>query len=59
MQIRKFGGRVVSVECDHRNSDEVSELFKRISMDQKGQLDIVVSNAFSAVTVQIFIKTNI
>lgn len=46
---------MIPVTCDHRNSGEVGELFKRISMEQNDQLDIVVSNAFSAVSVQIFI----
>ncbi|KAI6198005.1 Dehydrogenase/reductase SDR family member 1 [Aphelenchoides besseyi] len=49
-EITKRGGKGIAVFCDHSNSKQVDELFKRITEEQNGQLDILVNNAFAAVT---------
>ncbi|RNA30998.1 dehydrogenase reductase SDR family member 1-like [Brachionus plicatilis] len=48
-EIKKRGGEAIPVECDHEKSEQVEELFKRISKDQNGQLDILVNNAYKGV----------
>ncbi len=34
------------IQCDHENDLQVENLFKKIEMDEKGQLDILVNTAF-------------
>jgi NAD(P)-dependent dehydrogenase (short-subunit alcohol dehydrogenase family) len=36
----------VPVQCDHENAKEVENLFKRIEIEQKGQLDLLVNSAY-------------
>ncbi|CAH8663248.1 unnamed protein product [Schistosoma rodhaini] len=53
--INNFGGKAIPVAVDHSNEDEIKNLFHQIDREQKGRLDIVVNNAYSAVT---FIQKN-
>lgn len=48
-EIKRRGGEAIPVECDHEKSEQVEELFKRVSKDQNGQLDILVNNAYKGV----------
>ncbi|KAK0423053.1 hypothetical protein QR680_007943 [Steinernema hermaphroditum] len=49
-EITKRGGKGIAVFCDHSDPEEVKKLFERIAKEQNGQLDILVNNAYSAVT---------
>ncbi|KAI6236202.1 Dehydrogenase/reductase SDR family member 1 [Aphelenchoides besseyi] len=49
-EITKRGGKGIAVFCDHRSSEQVADLFTKISNEQDGRLDILVNNCFSAVT---------
>ncbi|VDD92783.1 unnamed protein product [Enterobius vermicularis] len=49
-EINKRGGKGIAVYCDHSKMDEVEKLFQKISAETDGSLDILVNNAFSAVT---------
>ncbi|KAI6236179.1 Dehydrogenase/reductase SDR family member 1 [Aphelenchoides besseyi] len=49
-EVDELGGQCIPIYCDHSDSKQIEELFRRIAFEQKGQLDIVVLNAFSAVT---------
>ncbi|KAK0423054.1 hypothetical protein QR680_007944 [Steinernema hermaphroditum] len=49
-EITKRGGKGISVFCDHSDPEEVRKLFERIEKEQNGRLDILVNNAYSAVT---------
>ena len=42
---------MIPVQCDHENPEQVKELFDRINKDEKGQLDILVNNAYKGVNV--------
>ncbi|VDM44212.1 unnamed protein product, partial [Toxocara canis] len=44
------GGKGIAVYCDHSDEKNVKELFRRIAKEQKEQLDILVNNAYAAVT---------
>ncbi|CAH8624623.1 unnamed protein product [Schistosoma intercalatum] len=48
--INNFGGKAIPVMVDHSNENEIENLFHQIDREQKGRLDIVVNNAYSAVT---------
>jgi dehydrogenase/reductase SDR family protein 1 len=49
LQITDRGGKGIAAYCDHSNPEDVKELFERIEKEQKGRLDILVNNAYSAV----------
>jgi len=49
-EIEKRGGRCISVQCNHKNDEEVAKLFEQISSEQNGRLDILVNNVYSAVS---------
>eukprot|EP00058_Branchiostoma_floridae_P004084 XP_002589572.1 hypothetical protein BRAFLDRAFT_224709 [Branchiostoma floridae] len=49
-QIEKRGGKCIPVQCDHEKDDNIKALFDRIEREQNGQLDILVNNAYKAVT---------
>lgn len=51
-EITSRGGTCVPIYCDHSDYKQVAALFERISFEQKGRLDILVNNAFAAVTVR-------
>lgn len=44
------GGKCIPVRCDHGNDDDVKQLFERVKKEQNGRLDVLVNNAYSAVT---------
>ena len=52
-EITKRGGKGVAVFCDHSNPEDVKRLFERIDNENKGQLDILVNNAYAAVNVSL------
>lgn len=45
-EIKKRGGECIPVQVDHEKDEEIKNLFDRINDEQKGQLDILVNNAF-------------
>lgn len=47
---------MVPVQCDHEKSDQIENLFKQIDNEQKGQLDILVNNAYKGVNVRKIFK---
>lgn len=51
-QISRGGGRGIVVQCDHKNQDDVTKLFDRVKQENNGRLDLLVNNAYSAVTVR-------
>lgn len=55
-EITKNGGKGIAVFCDHSNPDEIKNLFKQIENEQKGQLDILVNNAYAGVPVSFLAK---
>jgi NAD(P)-dependent dehydrogenase (short-subunit alcohol dehydrogenase family) len=51
LAVEKAGGVCIPVQVDHKDDDQVESLFNKIEQEQKGQLDILVNNAFSGVKV--------
>ncbi|XP_019628976.1 PREDICTED: dehydrogenase/reductase SDR family member 1-like [Branchiostoma belcheri] len=49
-EIEKRGGKCIPVQCDHEKDDNIKALFDQIQREQNGQLDILVNNAYKAVT---------
>jgi len=49
-EINSKRGKCIPIYCDHSNQKQTNALFERIAFEQKGQLDILVNNAYSAVT---------
>jgi len=47
-EIEALGGSAIGVPCDHHDDDAVAALFARVR-DERGQLDILVNNVYSAV----------
>ena len=43
----------IPVQCDHTKDEDIQKVFERIKREQKGKLDLLVNNAFSAVSVSI------
>ena len=48
-EIRARGGTPIPIQVDHSNDKEVEALFQRIKTEQKGQLDLLVNNAYAGV----------
>lgn len=48
-EIKERGGVAIPCQVDHEKPEEVKELFERINKDQKGQLDVLVNNAYKGV----------
>jgi len=46
--IDEAGGEAHAIVMDHSIDDEVKALFEKIDAEQKGRLDLLVNNAFSA-----------
>lgn len=42
--VTDYGGRGIWVQVDHTQPDQTEELFKRIDLEQHGQIDILVNN---------------
>lgn len=49
-EIKNRGGQAIPIQVDHSKDAEVEELFDKIKKDQKGQLDVLVNNAYAAVS---------
>ncbi|CAJ0579446.1 unnamed protein product, partial [Mesorhabditis spiculigera] len=49
-EINERGGKGIAVYCDHGDMENVKQLFEQIDKENAGQLDILVNNAYSAVT---------
>jgi dehydrogenase/reductase SDR family protein 1 len=43
----------VAVQVNHENDAQIKELFEKIEKEQDGKLDILVNNAYKAVTVSV------
>ena len=50
-QISKVGGRGIAVFCDHSDPKDIKNLFDKIEKENNGQLDVLVNNAYAAVSV--------
>ena len=50
-QIEARGGKCIPVQCDHADDEQVKQLFEQISKEQNGRLDVLVNNAYAAVSV--------
>jgi dehydrogenase/reductase SDR family member 1 len=44
-EVKQLGGKVIPIQCDHRNDEEVEAVFQRIRTEQ-GRLDILVNNVW-------------
>ena len=51
MQIESRGGKCIPVQCDHSKDADIEALFERVTREQNGQIDVLVNNAYAAVTV--------
>jgi dehydrogenase/reductase SDR family protein 1 len=49
-EIEGRGGKCISVQVDHSKDSEVEAFFKKVDKDENGQLDVLVNNAFAAVS---------
>ena len=47
-EIKERGGTCFPIQVDHENDDQIEKLFKQIEVEQNGQLDILVNNAYKA-----------
>lgn len=47
LEVTRFGGNGVAVQCDHRVDSDVESVFDRIRREQ-GRLDLLVNNAFAS-----------
>lgn len=48
-EMKARGGDGAGIQCDHSKDEDIVNLFNRIDVEQNGQLDILVNNAYSAV----------
>ena len=53
-QVEARGGKCIPVKCDHGKDEEIKQLFEKVKDEQNGRLDVLVNNAYSAVTVCVF-----
>ena len=49
-EIAKRGGKCIPVVVDHSKDKKIEEFFKKVAKDENGKLDLLVNNAFSAVS---------
>uniref|UniRef100_A0A914EJD0 Dehydrogenase/reductase SDR family member 1 n=1 Tax=Acrobeloides nanus TaxID=290746 RepID=A0A914EJD0_9BILA len=49
-EVTESGGKGIIAYVDHSDMSQVKELFERIERENNGQLDILVNNAYSAIT---------
>lgn len=47
-EIKERGGTCFPIQIDQENDDQIAKLFKQIEVEQDGQLDILVNNAYKA-----------
>lgn len=43
-------GKCIPIQCDHSREEDIKKLFEQIKAEQNGRLDILVNNAYSAVS---------
>ncbi|XP_013381817.1 dehydrogenase/reductase SDR family member 1 [Lingula anatina] len=48
-EISENSGQCIPIQCDHSKDEDIKALFDRVKEEQKGKLDIMVNNAYSAV----------
>ncbi|OON20196.1 oxidoreductase, short chain dehydrogenase/reductase family protein, partial [Opisthorchis viverrini] len=48
-EINSRGGKAIPVVVDHSEETQITDLFVRIRREQRGRLDVLVNNAYSAV----------
>lgn len=48
--VNQAGGTAIAVQVDHSDDDQVKALFDRIQTEQRGQLDLLVNNAYAGVS---------
>jgi NAD(P)-dependent dehydrogenase (short-subunit alcohol dehydrogenase family) len=46
-EVTALGGEGIAVACDHHDDAQVAEVFRRVR-DEKGRLDVLVNNVYSA-----------
>jgi len=51
------GGKCIPIQCDHSKDEDIQRLFDQIKSEQNGRLDVLVNNAYSAVSV--FFSSNV
>ena len=51
LAVEAAGGQCIPVQIDHSNDEQVRLLFERIDDENQGQLDLLVNNAFSGVSI--------
>ncbi|CAD5119150.1 DgyrCDS7788 [Dimorphilus gyrociliatus] len=49
-EVQNRGGICVPVVCDHSKDSDIDDLFRQISVENDGKLDVLVNNAYAAVT---------
>ncbi|XP_041376040.1 dehydrogenase/reductase SDR family member 1-like [Gigantopelta aegis] len=49
-EIEKRGGECIPIQCDHSKDEDVKKLFERVKSEQNGKLDLLVNNAYAAVS---------
>jgi NAD(P)-dependent dehydrogenase (short-subunit alcohol dehydrogenase family) len=47
--VEQAGGMALPVQVDHSDNNQIKGLFERIQVEQDGQLDLLVNNAYSGV----------
>ena len=43
--VNALGGKGIAIQCDHKNDEQVKNVFKQIESEH-GHLDLLVNNAF-------------
>jgi len=49
-EIEARGGKCVPVQCDHSKDEEIEKFFETVRNKENGRLDVLVNNAYSAVS---------
>lgn len=49
-EIASRGGLAIPVQVDHEKPEQVKDLFDKVNKDEKGQLDVLVNNAYKGVS---------
>ena len=49
-EVEARGGVCVPVQCDHSKDEDIEKLFEQVKRENDGRLDLLVNNAYSAVS---------
>ncbi|KAK3085629.1 hypothetical protein FSP39_006436 [Pinctada imbricata] len=49
-EIESRGGKCIPVQCNHAKDEDVDKVFEKIKSEQSGRIDILVNNAYAAVS---------